>query len=119
MRKIRIAQIGIGHDHATEILRSIRQQTDIFEVVGLMVPDVEKEKFADRLNWPSCQGLKEMSLEEILNDPTIEAVAVETEEVNLTNYALMAAKAGKHMHMDKPGGLELSTFEELISVLKE
>ena len=119
MRKIKIAQIGIGHDHATEILRSIRQQTDIFEVVGLMVPDVEKEKFADRLTWPCCQDLKEMTLEEILNDPTIEAVTVETEEVNLTNYALMAAKAGKHMHMDKPGGLELSTFQELISVLKE
>lgn len=117
MKKIRIAQIGIGHDHAGEILRSIRQQSDIFEVVGYALPDIEKEKFQDRLGL--FDGLKEMTVEEILNDPTIEAVTVETEEVNLTNYALMAAKAGKHMHMDKPGGLELDAFEELISVLKE
>lgn len=119
MKKIKIAQIGIGHDHAMEILRSIRDQSDIFEVVGYMIPDVEKEKFPDRLTLDCVQGLKVMTLDEILNDPTIEAVTVETEEVNLTNYALMAAKAGKHMHMDKPGGLELDQFEELISVLKE
>lgn len=117
MEKIRIAQIGIGHDHAGEILRSIRQQSDIFEVVGYALPDIEKKKFGDRIQW--FNGLPEMTVEEIMNDKSIEAVTVETEEVNLTNYALIAAKAGKHMHMDKPGGIELEAFEELISVLKE
>lgn len=117
MKKIRIAQIGIGHDHASEILRSIRQQTGIFEFVGYALPGIEKEKFQNKFGC--LEGLKEMTVEEILNDPAIEAVTIETEEVNLTNYALMAAKAGKHIHMDKPGGLELETFEKLISVLKE
>ena len=60
-----------------------------------------------------------MTVEEILSDPSIEAVAVETEEIYLTRYALMAARAGKHVHMEKPGGTELPEFEELISVLKE
>lgn len=119
MKKLKIAQIGIGHDHAPEILRSIRQQSELFEVVGYALPEVEKDKFSDRLEWPCCQGLSLMTVEEILNDPTIEAVTVETEEVNLTNYALMAAKTGKHLHMDKPGGLDLASFEELIAVLKE
>ena len=118
MKKLRIAQIGIGHDHAMFILNSIRKQTDLFEVVGYALPEVEKVKFADRLNLPCCTELQQMTVEEILNDPTIEAVTVETEEVNLTNYALMAAKAGKHIHMDKPGGLSLETFEELIDTVK-
>ena len=117
MRKIRIAQIGIGHDHASAIINTLRKQSDIYEIVGYAVPEVEQNRFENNLK--SFEGIPELSVDEILNDPTIEAVAIETEEVNLTNYALMAAKAGKHIHMDKPGGLELAQFEELIRVLKE
>ena len=31
MKKIKIAQIGIGHDHALELLHCIVNHTDIFE----------------------------------------------------------------------------------------
>ena len=48
----------------------------------------------------------EMTLEEILNDPTIEAVTVETEEIHLTKYAIMAAEHGKMIHMEKPEAVE-------------
>ncbi len=34
MRKIKIAQIGTGHDHATQNFNSILKQSDIFDVVG-------------------------------------------------------------------------------------
>ena len=37
----------------------------------------------------------------------------------LTKYAIMVAKAGKHLHMEKPGGVSLPDFEELVSILKE
>ena len=43
MRKIKIAQIGIGHDHAGVVLMSLRKQTDIFEVVGIHIPENEKK----------------------------------------------------------------------------
>ena len=46
-----------------------------------------------------------MTVEEILEDPDIEAVVVETEEIYLFKYASLAADAGKHIHMEKPGGL--------------
>ena len=61
----------------------------------------------------------ELSLEEVLNNPEIEAVAIETDEVYLTKYAIMAAKAGKHIHMEKPGGVSLADFEELIGIMKK
>ena len=57
-------------------------------------------------------------MDEILNDPEIEAVAVETEEVYLTKYAQMAAEHKKHIHMEKPGGTSLSDFEKLIETVK-
>ena len=118
MKKIRIAQIGTSaNSHGNMIWRSLLKQDDIFEVVGYAFPENEREKFPKQAE--KFDGYREMTVEEILNDPTIEAVAVETEEIYLTKYALMVAKAGKQLHMEKPGGTALALFEELIATLKE
>ena len=53
MRKLKIAQIGIGHDHALAILESIRKHPDIFEFVGLAVPESEKKDFPQNMPKPS------------------------------------------------------------------
>ena len=117
MKKIRIAQIGLNkHSHSVEILESLLRLED-FEVVGICYPENEKERLPAKVE--KHPELKEMTLEEILNDPTIEAVAVETDEIYCTKYALMAAKAGKHVHMEKPGGRELADFEQLIATVQE
>ena len=118
MEKIKVAQIGTSQNsHGNAVWNSFLKQTDLFEVVGYAFPENEREKFPAQA--AAFDGSREMTVEEILNDPEIEAVAVETEEIYLTKYALMAAKAGKHLHMEKPGGTELAAFEELISILKE
>ena len=118
MRKVRIAQIGTSlYSHGPQCWTSLKKQSDIFEVAGYALPENEEEKFPKLM--PAYDGYKRMTVEEILEDPTIEAVAVETEELYLTKYALMAAKAGKHIHMEKPGGIELSAFEELIATMKK
>lgn len=117
MKKIRIAQIGLNkHSHSVEILESLLRLED-FEVVGICFPENEKERLPAKVE--KHPELPEMTLEEILNDPTIEAVAVETDEIYLTKYATMALKAGKHVHMEKPGGRELDAFEEMIAAAKE
>ena len=118
MEKIRIAQIGTSaNSHGNQIWGSLTGQRDVFEVVGYALPENERQKFPSAMK--AFEGYREMSVEEILNDPTIEAVAVETEEIYLTKYALMVAKAGKHLHMEKPGGTELAPFEELIATLRQ
>ena len=117
MKKIKIAQIGTSaNSHGNSIWKSLLKQSDIFEVVGFAFPENEREKFPKEAK--SFEGYKEMTVDEILNDPEIEAVTVETEEIYLTKYAVMAARVGKHIHMEKPGGRELSDFEELIAILK-
>lgn len=117
MRKIRVAQIGIGHDHGFLTLRSLLKQSDLFEVAAIGFPEGEQEKF--RHLAKEYDGIPVKSVEEIMADASIEAVIAESEEWELTNIALAAARAGKHIHMDKPGGLELSTFEEMIGIMKE
>lgn len=117
MKKIKIAQIGTNtYSHGKEIFNSLKKQSDIFDIVGYVLPENERERIPAKVD--SFTDYKELTLEEVLNDPEIEAVTIETDEIYLTKYALMAAKAGKHIHMEKPGGRELEDFEELISTVK-
>ena len=117
MKKVRIAQIGTsGNSHGREIFATITSMPEIFEVVGYALPENERSKFPDRMGV--FEGYREMSVEEILSDPSIDAVSVETEEIYLTKYAQMVADAGKHMHMEKPGGTSLEAFEKLIATVK-
>ena len=117
MRKIKIAQIGTSQNsHGNKIFNSLIKNSDIFEIAGYHFPENEREKFPG--NMELFEGYKELTLDEILNNPEIEAVTIETEEIYLTKYAIMAAEHGKHIHMEKPGGVELAEFEKFIEILK-
>ena len=119
MRKIRIAQIGTSAmSHGNPVFKRLIDNSDVFEVVGYCMPENEKEKFPDNVK-NQFEGYSELTLEQILNDETIEAVTIETEEIYLTKYAIMAAKHNKHIHMEKPGGVDHKEFEELISIMKQ
>ena len=118
MRKIRIAQIGLNtFSHSVQIFNTLCKRTDLFEVVGICFPENERERLPGHLE-KLCPFV-ELTLEQILHDPTIEAVTVETDELYLTKYALLAAQNGKQIHMEKPGGTVLSEFEALLGAVKE
>ena len=117
MRKIKIAQIGTSeYSHGSDIFNTLKKNNDMFEIVGYTFPENEREKFPKVM--AAFDGYKELTLKEILENPEIEAVSVETEEIYLTKYATLAAEHKKHIHMEKPGGIELSDFEKLIEIVK-
>lgn len=117
MRKIRIAQIGINqYSHGPEVFTNLVELSDLFEVVGYALVEDERERCADKLHV--FEGYPELTLEEILNDETIEAVTVEVDEIHLNKYTQMALDAGKHIHMEKPGSQDLASFERLIDSVK-
>ena len=112
MRKIKIAQIGTGHDHAVQNFNSILKQSDIFDVVGYA--RVEGEDGANFQQWSD----KEITLEELFATPDLEAVTVETFDLHLVKYAQMAGEHGLHVFMDKPGSENCEDFERMLSTLK-
>ena len=117
MRRIRVAQIGTSkYGHGNSIFQAMTEQPDVFEIVGYVMPEHEREKFPGHLAL--FEGYPEMTLEQVLTDPTIEAVTVETEEIYLTKYAQLAAEHGKHIQMEKPGGESLEAFERLIETVR-
>ena len=118
MKKIRIAQIGANrYSHAPDIFHTMAIHPEIFELVGYALVEDERVTCKDRMKL--FEGYPELSLDEILNDPTIEAVTVETDEIHLLKYAQMAAEHGKHIHMEKPGSQSLADFEKLIKTVRE
>ena len=120
MQRLKVVQIGIGHAHATSAFNSILRQPELFEVVGFAVPEEEEEAFADRIaEYRDDRGIPKFTVEEALNYPGVDGAVIETKEINLTKYATMAAEKGLHIHMDKPGGFELSEFEHLIELVRE
>ena len=97
MRKVKIAQIGTSQNsHGNDIFNCLKRNSDVFEIVGYALPENEREKFPERM--AAFEGYREMTVEEILNDPEIEAVTVETEEIYLTKYAALVATCKKHLH---------------------
>lgn len=126
MKKIRIAQIGMGHDHALMNLSAIKAFPDIFEFVGYaeVVEDEidnkwQKEHRAKQKENCACLGIKSYTVEELLAIPDLEAVTIETYDLNLVKYAQMAAERGLHVFMDKPGSQEMADFEKMLSTLKQ
>lgn len=119
MRRIKIAQIGINqYSHGPELFYTMKGYPEIFDLVGYAIVENERETCKDKIAQ-YYEGYPELSLEEILNDPTIEAVTVETDEIHLLKYAQMAADAGKHIHMEKPGSPSLKDFERLIDTMRK
>ena len=118
MKKIKIAQIGLNtYSHGKPTFQRLERLSELFEIAGFALPENEKERLPQ---WKEIfAGYQELSVEKIINDPTIEAVTIETDEIYLTKYALMAARAGKHIQMEKPGGTSLAAFEELIATMKQ
>lgn len=109
MRPVRIAQIGVGHDHASPTYDSLRRQTGLFELVGIAEPDAARAVY---------EGAKRYTVEELLAMPDLEAVAIETEERLSTQYAQAFAERGVAVHLDKPGSQDLAAFTRLVETLR-
>lgn len=112
MEQIRIGQIGIGHNHASEKMNTLRRLPGLFEVVGVVEEDPEWRK--KRGDWECYRGIPWMSGEELFRVPGLQAVAVETDGFDLVPAARRCAEHNVHIHMDKPGGEELGPFRELL-----
>lgn len=117
MKRIKIAQIGTSaNSHGNDIWNTLNKLSNVFDVVGYAIPENEDIKFPKRAK--EFLPYKRLTVREILENPEIEAVAVETEEIYLTKYAQMVADSGKALHMEKPGSPDLASFEKLIQTVK-
>ena len=120
MDRIRIAQIGITHEHANGKMYSLRKLSEVFDIVGY-VDDREFSKsprFGNDFVKP-YEGLRKLTLDEAFNMPGLQAVTVEVPNNDLVPVALRCMERGLAMHMDKPGGEDLALYKTLLDGCKE
>ena len=117
MRKLKVAQIGAGHDHAPAAIKTLKLQSDIYDLIGYAV--VEGDEGMYEANKAAYDGVNKMTAEEILNYPDLDAVVIETEDRRLTEFAIKAAEKGLHIQMDKPGSESDADFDRLIDLVEE
>ena len=98
--RLRIGQIGTEHAHAAGKMEAMRSLTDLWEVVSVTGPN-------------GYDGVKSMSVEELLAVPDLSAVAVETTIEASCAMARRCIDAGKHIHLDKPGALDHAEFKAM------
>lgn len=114
MRKIRIGQIGVCHEHAAGKITTLRRLPDVYEIVGVVDDrDSPSAKYAGSDLAP-YEGLRWLTEEELFRVPDLQAVTVETPNSDLVPAALRCMEHNLAVHMDKPGGEALDAFENLI-----
>lgn len=109
--KVKFAQIGTKHSHAAGKLSAVRDLEDLYEVVGVAEPDAaQQERVASRSPYKHCAWA---STDDLLANPEITVIGVETAIDDLVPTAIRCLKAGKHIHLDKPAGQTLSACREM------
>ena len=78
-KRIRIGQIGIGHNHGADKMIALRALTDDFEVIG--VTENDPVWYEKRKNLPAYRDLPFLSEDELLSN--VDAVTVETDGFEL------------------------------------
>ena len=115
MKKIKIGQIGIGHNHGEAKMKAVRKFPDLFEVIGYA--EKNERWIEKRGELKGYEGLPRMSVEEVIEKS--DAILVESDVWNLTKYAQMCIDAGKHIHMDKPASGTLEEYKYVLDTAKE
>lgn len=112
MKKIRVVQYGTwGFTHSEHIMSTMQNFPELFDIVGVCEPDKERRTRAMMI---SCyNGLPWLTVEEVLNNKTVDAIIIETDELSQDSAALKFVEAGFHIHLEKPGGAS-NDFEKAV-----
>lgn len=107
-KPIRAAVYGIGHAHAMGKVAALRALPE-FELVGICEPDAKRSR-----DHKALQGVRWLSAQQMLEDSTIEFIAVESRVQENLAYARQVVDVGKFVHLDKAPGTDLAALRSIL-----
>ena len=112
--KTRLAIVGLGMA-VTPHARGLMDLADKIEVVHAFArSETRRRAFGEKFPFPLCDDL-----ETILNDDSVEAVAVFSPANTHRDIAIRCAQAGKHVLMEKPLDITTARAEELVAACRK
>ena len=115
--KVKFAQYGILHSHAAGKAAVLKANPDV-SFCGVYEPDpsVRAARGAveayDGVNWFEAR-------EDMLDDASIAAIAVEGAIAQNLEFAREALERGKHVWLDKPAGDDWEKFQSLVAMARQ
>ena len=118
-KRLRVAQIGIEHDHGLSTLESLKKLKDDFEVVAYAETGFVAQKEYNDAQKKAIGDTPIKTVEEVLAMDDLDAISVEPHDTLLSKYAQMVADKGVHLHLDKPCATDYPSMKKLIETVKE
>ena len=111
MKKIRWGVLGVAKIATTKVIPAMQLASNV-EVAAIASRDLNKARAAaEQLGIPQAYG----SYEELLKDPSIDAIYNPLPNHLHVPMSIRAAEAGKHVLCEKPIGLSVAQTRELIA----
>jgi predicted dehydrogenase len=112
-----MAQVGTRHGHAAGKVQALAATPDV-ELVGIYEPDrTRRERLEGREPYRGVSWFD--SMDELLEDPSIVAVASEGSNAESLRQTLALVEAGKHVWYDKPAGEDWALWQQVVARARE
>lgn len=105
--KYKVGLIGVGN-WGKKLLKEIRKQAEIVKIAHK--GSLETVEYL-KTNYP--QIIQASEVEDLLNDPSIEAIFVATPIDTLFDIGSKVLESKKHLFIEKPGGSNIEDLEKL------
>ena len=109
---LRVGQAGLG-EWGKNLARNFAEVADLAWLTD--TADGKKDEFGAR--YPGARWAK--SLEEMLEDPALEAVVIATPVPTHYELSKLALEAGKHVFVEKPPAMTAPEIDELVAIADE
>ena len=114
MKKLKVLFWGLTHEHAFGKLSTLRNMSEIYEVVGV-VDDRESATRPNFADHPASPGeFLVLTPDEALALDDVDVVFIETTNVDLMKAAAVFADKAVPMHCDKPCGEDMDTYRLIV-----
>ena len=108
-----MGQIGIGLIGAgaiADLHAAAINQLDSAKLVGIW--DINRETTKTKASWYHCQSFD--AAQDLCGNPAVDAILVLTPMEFHCEYVIMAAKAGKHVLVEKPVASTIGEIQEML-----
>ena len=113
-KPVTVAFVGCAHIHTPSFVNLLRGRK---EVKVKFVWDHDAERAANRARELGAQVVKDV--QDVWSDPEIKAVVICSETTRHRDLVLAAAKAGKHMFVEKPLGITAQESREMAEAIEK
>lgn len=117
--KLGVALVGLGY-YSTDLLAPALQKTQHCQLAGIVTGTPAKaEKWKKQYNIPEKNIYSYETFDQIVNNPDIDVVYVVLPPSMHREYVVRAAKAGKHVWVEKPMAVTAKECQEMIDACKK